>query len=88
MRKKITIVNCDVCKSEILKEERDVDLVLAPGFQTIFITEQTEGSSCKPYLYMSHLDLCNNCNNKLLEGNYIWGHGAQGHNTYYFKDKK
>ncbi len=53
--------------------------------QVIFTTEQTEGRSVRPYLQMEKLDICAGCINKILTGITLWAHGAQGHNTYYFK---
>jgi len=75
---KSVIFNCDVCEEEMdEKPSRDI--------QVIFTTEQTEGRSVKPYLDIIGLDFCNICINHLLEGNYVFGRGAQGHNKYYFK---
>lgn len=74
-----TIMSCDIkdCNSEIkVKTEK---------IQVIFTTEQTEGRSCTPYLSEERFDMCEACMNKVLEGNYIFGYGAQGYNTYYFK---
>ena len=76
---------CDVCKSDI-----PVSLVSpkSQAIQVIFNNEQTEGRSCKPYLSSQHLDLCKVCQAHMLEGNYIFGSGAMGHNTYNFKESK
>ena len=76
MRKTQTF--CDVCKEEKIIENLHI--------QTIFITEQTEGRNCKPYLNNDHIDICKECLDKVLKGNYLWGHGAQGHNHYSFKE--
>jgi hypothetical protein len=75
-----TIMSCDIkdCNSE--KEVKTVKI------QVIFTTEQTEGRSCAPYLSEERFDMCQECENKLLKGNYIFADGAQGYNTYYFKN--
>ena len=57
------------------------------SLQVIFTTEQTEGRGCTPHLSKETLDLCEDCMSKILEGNYVWGEGAQGHNRYYLKIK-
>lgn len=77
---KTTIINCDIkdC-TNVSNREEPLEL------DVIFTSEQTEGRSCPPYLSSEKVDLCPQCINKVLEGNYIWANGAQGHNTYYFK---
>lgn len=75
---KITIISCDICKSD-LNIKKDFYL------ETIFTTEQSEGRAVAPYLSKEKIDICKKCLDKVLEGNYIWGHGAQGRNTFYFK---
>lgn len=67
---------CDICFKEKEIENRVI--------QVIFTTEQTEGRSCEPYLSPQKIDICKECLDKVLKGNYIWGHGAQGNNSYYF----
>jgi len=94
MRKEI--FSCDVCKKE--KEpyksnvfggaKREDKVFLDSKIQIIFTTEQTEGRSCKPYLSIENLDICDECLDKAAEGNSIFAHGAQGHNTYYFNKKE
>ncbi len=76
---KKTIITCDIekCNNDFLVETKDI--------QVIFTTDQTEGRSCTPYLSNEKVDICVDCLIKVLEGNYIWANGAQGHNTYYFK---
>ena len=75
---KTIIESCDLCKKETeIKEE---------NIQVIFITEQTEGRSITPYLSLEKFDICENCMDKILRGNYVFGYGAQGHNSYYFEE--
>jgi len=74
---------CDICKNADVKQDsdgRDVRL------QVIFTTEQTEGRSCKPYLSLAKVDICPACLKRVIAGEALWGHGAQGWNTYYFKE--
>lgn len=78
MRKETIVIECDVCKEKVCTTVDSIKM------QIVFTTEQTEGRSTKPYFSSHNLDLCEKCLNKALTGNYIFGHGAQGHNTYYF----
>lgn len=71
---------CDVC-------EKEVTIFKRTNFQVIFETETTEGRSCKPNFQDMQLEICNDCFNKALEGNYIFASGAMGYNKYYFKNK-
>lgn len=77
--KKETIF-CDICEKEISNAK-------AKEIQIIFTTDQTEGRSCEPYLSNQVIDICKDCMDKVLKGNYIFAHGAQGYNTYYFNDQ-
>ena len=72
------IFSCDICKKEgeIKKIEMDV----------LFTTDQTEGRYCETHLSRECVELCYSCKQKVLEGNYVWGSGCQGHNTYWFKE--
>jgi len=74
---------CDVCKEVI----NDYCTTTRRYLDVIFITEQTEGRCVKPYIDKIALDVCEKCMEHLLTGNYIYAHGAQGHNEYYFKGK-
>lgn len=81
MKKTIEEYYCDVCK----KQTQDV--LPKIKIQVIFTTEQTEGRSIKPYLSNQDLEICGLCQDHVLKGNYIFGHGAMGHNDYYFNSK-
>jgi hypothetical protein len=76
MKKEITY--CDVCEKEAKITTKLVSV--------IFTTDQTEGRSCQPYLVTDRIDICKDCDKKILDGNFLYAHGAQGHNTYYFKE--
>lgn len=72
MSKTVTY-HCDICsKKAILKKD----------IQVIFLTEQNEGRSVKPYLDVVNIDLCNYCLDEILNGKPVFATGAMGHNTY------
>lgn len=56
-------------------------------FQIIFLIDQTEGRSVSPYLTRGQLHICKECLSLVLGGKAIFAHGAQGNNTYYFKEE-
>ena len=67
---KKTII-CDCCKLEKITQK--------VKYPVLFLTEQTEGRSVKPYISYHDLDLCKEC----LQNNIgIRGVGAQGYNEY------
>lgn len=86
--------SCDICKKKILtsieEEPRANDLKAIPTTQisVIFTTEQTEGRSTRPYPTVKALHLCQGCMNRVLNGEIPFAQGAQGYNTYYFKQRK
>jgi hypothetical protein len=71
------IYECDICSTTATNVNLDI--------QVIFETEQQEGRSTKSYFRDEILDLCNECKEKNLRGNYIFASGAMGYNKYYFK---
>ena len=77
-----TIYICDICKNKL---NQNNEIKLKFNIQVIFHTEQTEGRNVNPYLSNEKIDICQKCYNKVLEGNYIHGNGAQGCNNYYFR---
>jgi hypothetical protein len=70
----ITRYTCDVCKNTATKLKQKVPVV--------FLTEQTEGRSCKPHLTMETLDLCDGCMERIVKSYPLTAYGAQGNNTY------
>lgn len=72
-----TKVLCDICGA---------DGAVKKSIQVVFVTEQTEGRSCAPHLSEAPLDICNKCLRRLIESHPLRGEGAQGHNTYTFRD--
>lgn len=83
MRKTIEKIYCDICHCE--NTHNDIN---SQKLSVIFVTEQTEGYSCNPYLSIEKLDICPNCFNKILDGNMVFAKGAQECNKYYFKGLK
>ena len=80
MRTTYTVVKCDVCSKDKASET---------SISVVFTTEQCEGRPTKPYLQNVEIDLCDDCLGRvLLQGEHLFAHGAQGHNSYYFKEKK
>lgn len=69
---------CDIC--------RKIADYKSKRIQVTFETEQTEGRAITPYLEIDNLDLCEHCYKRIVDGSRVWAEGAQGHNTYYFKD--
>ena len=69
----VTII-CDICKNKV-----ENDKCLTVKFPVVFTTEQTEGRSTKPYISYNELDLCINCQKKILT---VQGQGAQGYNSF------
>lgn len=53
----------------------------------IFDHDQEDGKSkCPPYLDMVEIEMCNKCENYMLENKrYIYAYGAMGYNKYYLK---
>jgi len=79
---KRTIFTCDIRDCGETTDISEVHL------DVIFTTEQTEGRTVPNHICKERLDLCPKCHAKVLQGNYIFAHGAQGHNTYYFPHKE
>lgn len=71
---------CDICKS--------TEDVGSKQMQVIFTTNTTDGRGCDPYLSIETFDICGVCFEFVLRGDAIFAHGAQGNNTYHFKDSK
>ena len=67
---KKTII-CDCCKLE--KPTQKVK------YPVLFLTEQTEGRSVKPYISYQDLDMCKDCMKVNIT---IAGTGAMGYNEY------
>lgn len=76
MRKVIEEYYCDVCGDTANKNINTT---------VVFITEQTEGRDCEPYLDNKNIDICTSCLKEILKGKMLFGSGAQGYNSYWFK---
>jgi len=70
----ITNHTCDLCKepAKFLQQRLPV----------VFLTEQTEGRSCKPHLTTETFDICEKCMQRIVDSYPLTGYGAQGSNTY------
>ena len=77
MKRTITQTYCDICKKEL-----PITSVTYPVF---FVTEQTEGRPCKPYISNVNIDMCEKCKRAAL---MIKAIGAQGVNQYTILRKK
>jgi len=73
---KIEIHKCDICNEERKIKQKTMTV--------IFLTEQDEGRSVDPYLENVSIELCNDCEKKILEGNILYATGAMGYNNYRF----
>jgi hypothetical protein len=74
-----TTYACDIQDCKNVPEHKKKSI------QVIFTTDQTEGRSVAPYLSIETIDICQHCLDIVLKGNYVYGSGAQGHNTYTLK---
>ena len=72
MREMIESIKCDLCTNE-MNEQKTIK------YPVIFTTDQTEGKTCEPYISMQELDICVDCQKKVLK---ITGYGAMGNNLY------
>lgn len=81
MKTETVSITCDIsdCGNPNAKPDK---------IQVIFESDQTEGRPVDPYLSMESFDLCSTCKAKILKGNYVFGYGAQGVNTFYFPKQK
>ena len=77
---KTTIYTCDIkdCNNPVKKEN------ISKSLQILFVTEQTEGRGCSPYLVNVKLDICESCLGRILSGTPLYGAGAMGFNKYFF----
>ena len=73
---------CDVkgCNLEAFHKDKTVGVV--------FYTEQTEGRSTTPYLTGVKLDFCKEHYQHYIDMFQFIATGAQGNNTYTFKEQK
>lgn len=76
------VYSCDICKNEYEKDKIRIETRI----QIIFTTEQTEGRGVSPYLTDKKIDICDVCFERILNGQAVFANGAQGCNTYYFRE--
>lgn len=72
MKKIIEKFYCDICGAEC----ENIKHITYP---VVFLTEQTEGRNCKPYISHTNIDVCGNCCEQILK---VSATGAQGFNKY------
>jgi hypothetical protein len=72
MKKTIEKFYCDICGAEC----EDIKQI---NYPVIFFTEQTEGTSCNPYISHKNLDVCGICLDQICKVSAV---GAQGFNKY------
>jgi hypothetical protein len=70
----ITKCTCDLCQEPAKFLQQPVPVA--------FLTEQTEGRPCKPYLTTTAIDLCDGCLQRIVDSYPLTAYGAQGYNTY------
>jgi len=90
MKKTIEEYYCDICGKKINKEfiktlpHKNDDGTIT--LSIVFVTEQTEGMHCTPYICIDKLHICEKCYYKIInDGKQIFGSGAMGDNKYWFK---
>jgi len=72
------IISCDIKEQEHSGEAKQHTLTV------IFLTDQEEGRSCKPYISRNTIDMCESCFNKMIqERRLVTVIGAMGYNDYY-----
>ena len=70
---------CDICGNGSTKDREEKQL------QVIFLTNQTDGAYSTPHLSSERVNYCKECEDRILNGEYVYGKGAQGYNTFHFK---
>jgi len=74
---------CDICAAsgrEGMFTEINIPLV--------FYTEQTEGKGVAPYISNKKMEICQQCEHKLIDTLPIIAYGAQGYNEYKWRGQK
>lgn len=75
MPMKIEIIKfkCDICGKEC-----DGDKAFHLNYPLIFVTNQQDGASSRPYIENKGIDVCHDCADKILK---IEASGAMGYDT-------
>lgn len=103
MKNTYKMIKCDICGKTIEYREmktydntskwfdRYTDEEIKPwkpqNITVVFTTDQNDGSGCKPYLSNENIDLCPDCIEKLVNSYPVIGYGAQGYNTFKFRNE-
>lgn len=77
MKKTVEEYYCDICGDKAPVQE-----IIYP---VVFHTDQNDGHGCTPYISSEHLDVCNECLNKII---CLDAWGLQGCNEYKIKDSE
>lgn len=89
---------CDVCDKEVYvgTVKTGVDEYTTVGqiipmlprkepIGVVFITNQSTGRNCEPFLTIEHMYICDSCRNEIISGKQLFGSGANGFYHYWFK---
>lgn len=102
MKENYKKIKCDLCGKSLFYTERkdfrdNVDWVdtngkVIEGWQCglkdiKFTTNQEDGYPSEPYISKTYIDICPDCYKKYLELFPIVAYGAQGCNTFKFRDE-
>ena len=84
LKKTTTKYYCDVCN-----KNTDIYDIVNKEMQVVYHTEKTEGRSIDPHLSISHVNLCQECLNIILnDGKILNMSGHMGYNKYWFNEEK
>ena len=103
MRENFKSIKCDLCGKTLEYKEREqyhkdplwIDRHTdkeVPQWKTVtmpvvFLTEQNEGTPCKPHFSNETFDMCPDCYQKFIDTYPITAWGAQGFNRYEWREK-
>ena len=78
----IITYKCDLCEFTAAKG------ITPKTVPVLFLTDQTEGRSVKPYLLSLTIETCDQCFSRIKDAQPLTGSGAMGHNTYTWREQK
>lgn len=82
--KKLT---CDLCKCEVFSTDANYDKWVELTTPVRFDCSQNDGYPTLPYLSVQTLDMCPECQERLVDEWPILGHGAMGYFLYKIKEE-
>lgn len=84
MKYEIKMMKCDICHKE---DKQGTDGWLYQCIPVVFHTEQNEGMGTTPYLdTKTYIDMCPECVKRFTDEYPLHAWGAQGYNTYKWKE--